>query len=116
MLTWGWDENNAEIMIYANDCIILHSINDEPAYESDGWKYWFKNGMQHRDNGPAAISSDEFEYWWVNGKRHRIDGPAENAIDGMKWFLDGVVYDFHTWLEKTPLSIEEKVLLKLRYG
>ena len=59
---------------------ILHSVDDEPAIIwSDGTKYWFKDGLKHRDNNlPAIIYSDgdcgyyknENRYWFINGTEY----------------------------------------------
>jgi hypothetical protein len=55
-----------------------------------GDKYWYKNDLLHRTNGPAIIYLDGYEYWYFEGKRHRTDGPAIIEADGSKqWWLDG---------------------------
>ena len=63
-----------------DDDFILHSFDDEPAIIwSDGTKYWFKDGLKHRDNNlPAIIYSDgdcgyyknENRYWFINGEEY----------------------------------------------
>jgi len=55
---------------------IQHSFDDEPAIIwSGGTKYWYKDGLLHRDNNlPALIFSDgdcgyyknENIYWFIN--------------------------------------------------
>jgi len=62
--------------------------------ESHGNIYWLCNGLYHRENGPAIIRED------------RIFG----------WYLYGYPYIFEKWLEKTLLSDEEKVFLRIKYG
>ena len=48
---------------------------------------------------------------------HREDGPAvEWASGGVLWYLWGSNLDFADWLNKTPISDEGKVMLKLKYG
>lgn len=83
-----------EIKIWKYDGVLVQSIDDQPALISDGVKYWFKNGFQHRDNGPAVEGCVHNKYYWM---------------------LYGITYSFEEWLELTQLTIEEKVLLKLRY-
>jgi hypothetical protein len=58
---------------------------------SDGSKYWFFNGDNHRENGPAIISPTGSRFWFINGKPHREDGPAVINPDGSQdWFIDGI--------------------------
>jgi len=48
---------------------------------------------------------------------HREDGPAIIWEDGTKnWFLNGMQYSFEKFLEKTSITDEEKVFLRLKYG
>jgi len=60
---------------------ITHSFDDEPAiiFTNSGTKYWYKDGLLHRDNNlPAAIWSNgnySFykngkEYWIINGEEY----------------------------------------------
>ena len=54
--------------------------------------------------------------WWLNGKLHREDGPAVEWPNGNKeWWLNDKPYTLEEFLEKTPLSREEKIGLKLTY-
>lgn len=67
----------------------LHSINDEPSYVVNGYKYWHRNGRIHRgDDKPAYIAPDGSQVWYINGKRHREgDKPAIIRADGYKaWY------------------------------
>jgi hypothetical protein len=48
----------------------LHSFNDEPAViESNGTKYWYKNGKLHREDLPAVICPNGIKFYYNNGKR-----------------------------------------------
>ena len=59
----------------------------------DGTKYWYLNGLLHREDGPACEYADRSKSWYLNGKLHRIDGPAFESADGDKyWYLNGVEY------------------------
>jgi hypothetical protein len=56
----------------------------------NGGKYWYLNGVLHREDGPAFEWADGSKSWWLNGKRHREDGPAIEFVDGFKeWWLNG---------------------------
>lgn len=58
---------------------------------SDGDKYWYLNGLRHREDGPAVEYSDgSKKSWYLNGLLHREDGPAIEFSDGTKaWYLNG---------------------------
>jgi len=60
---------------------ILHSFDDEPAmiFTNSGTKYWYKDGLLHRDNHKPAIiwSSGTYkyykngkEYWFINNEEY----------------------------------------------
>lgn len=50
----------------------IHRDNDLPAIIKKGegcsTRYWYQNGLPHRDNGPAMIYSDGTELWFERGK------------------------------------------------
>jgi hypothetical protein len=55
----------------------------------DGRKYWFLNGLLHREDGPAAVYPNGIECWYLNGELHREDGPAIVYTVGEKqWYLN----------------------------
>jgi hypothetical protein len=64
---------------------------DGPAVEwAIGYKFWYLNGKQHREDGPATEYSNGDKSWFLNGKRHREDGPATEWTNGYKsWYLNG---------------------------
>ena len=33
-----------------------------------GTKYWWLNGLLHRENGPAVEYASGYKYWYLNGK------------------------------------------------
>ena len=58
-------------------------------------KYWYKNGVFHRDNDlPAIEYADGYKAWYKNGERHRgNDLPAIEYSNGYKeWFKNGIRY------------------------
>ena len=94
---------------YYNDKDELHRT-DGPAIEYDsGSKYWYVNGIPHReDDLPAKERYNGDKYWYLNGKMHRENGPAIILCDGYKqWYLNGVNY-------KEEEYQEELIKLKLK--
>ena len=69
---------------------VLHR-NDGPAIEdSDGATAWYHKGHLHREDGPAIECVDGHKEWWINGKRHREDGPAIIGKHGdTHWYRNG---------------------------
>jgi hypothetical protein len=74
----------------------------------NGDKYWYLNGLWHREDGPAIEWSNGGKEWWVNGMLHRLDGPAIEYKNGDKyWFLNGTQSSQEEWFER--LSAEDKL-------
>lgn len=65
----------------------MHSVDDQPAViYPDGTKWWYRDGVLHRDNGPAVVWENGVEEWFRDGVRDRADGPAVIYPDN-----DGIV-------------------------
>lgn len=66
--------------------------NDLPAAQlTDGSKYWYQNGLRHREEQPAIILADGTEKWYQNGELHREDGPAITSPNGpSEFFIKGM--------------------------
>jgi hypothetical protein len=66
------------------------------------------------------LHDDGDEYWYnEEGEIHREDGPAvirAMPYDELDWRLNCRLYSFNEWLKLTPITDEEKMLLKLRYA
>jgi hypothetical protein len=63
----------------------LYKINNIEYYKYyDGCKFWHKNDMKHRLDGPAVIYENGEMHWYVNNERHRNDGPAVIGLGGFK--------------------------------
>ena len=81
---------------------------DGPAVDNNGSKYWYINGLRHREDGPAVEYSDGYKEWWINDKLHREDGPAvEYSYGGKRWYLNGKEYSedqYHQELIKLKLK------------
>lgn len=73
---------------------LLQSIDDQPAWHEDNIDFWLDGGLIHRSKGPAWIENSGEVRWWLHGKQLK----------------------FAEWLEQTDATVEEKTLLKLRYG
>jgi hypothetical protein len=73
---------------------------------------WYKHGKRHREDGPAISIDDHTKCWFKDGVLHREDGPAIVYDDvDVRYFLNGIQYSFEDWLNRTPLSESEKLLL-----
>ena len=72
---------------------LLHR-EDGPAIEyANGTKAWCLNGLLHRVNGAAVEYANGDKAWWLNGELHREDGPAFEFANGDKeWWLNDKEY------------------------
>ena len=61
-----------------------------------GSKWWYKDGILHRANGPAIKYPDGYQEWHENGLRHRTDGPARILENGQVeyWINDKHVTEY----------------------
>jgi hypothetical protein len=67
----------------------------------------------------SYLHNDGDIFWYDNlGDMHREDGPAVTSFSGQPpWYLHGVSYNsFNDWLKLTPISDEQKMLLRLQYA
>ena len=73
---------------------------------------WFKNGKEHREDGPAFECLSGYKAWFKNGLWHREDGPAREWPNGDKaWYLSGVRYNSEQeWIIATRKIKLERVL------
>jgi hypothetical protein len=63
--------------------------------DNEGDIIWYnKQGEWHNDDGPAIIKSDGQLWWYLNDKE----------------------YSFINWIKRTPVSDEQKLLLRLQYA
>ena len=66
--------------------------------DEDGDKYWFLNGIWHREDGPAVEWANGSKLWYLNGQIHSEDGPAVEWADGNKeWCLNGKMLTEQEW-------------------
>jgi len=75
----------------------------------NGTKYWLKNDLFHREDGPAIVYKNGSEEWYENGRYHRKNGPVIISNLGYKeWALDGV----KIWKsERNKLDLRDKIIL-----
>jgi hypothetical protein len=61
---------------------------------------------------------DDGDVYWFNdeGDVHRADGPAIIRNGHMYWSLNDREYSLEDWLKRTPISDEDKMMLRLQYG
>lgn len=73
----------------------LHSINDKPILKGIADKYWYYNGLIHRDMDlPAIIDNTGAKCWYLYGKRQRVaDLPAIVQGNGTKfWYYNNNIH------------------------
>jgi len=72
---------------------LLHREGGPAIEYATGSQDWLLNDLLHRDDGPAVVREDVQE-WHIQGQGlHRLDGPAQEWADGLKcWFLHGREY------------------------
>ena len=63
----------------------------------DGARWWYKNGLLHRTDGPAIELANGARFWYQNGLIHRTDGPAIEYSNGEREW----------WIEDKSLTEEE---------
>ena len=78
---------------YPNRTALIHSITE--TRNANGTRYWYKDGVLHRDNDQPAIElADGTREWYKDGKPHRTgDLPAVEWADGTRfWYKDGLLH------------------------
>tara|TARA_B110000503_G_scaffold135395_1_gene215937 strand:+ start:1726 stop:1944 length:219 start_codon:yes stop_codon:yes gene_type:complete len=71
-------------------------IGDNQHIDSLGTIRWYDNdGHVHREDGPAIIWPDGDMYWCLHDNHYN---------------------SFNKWLKLSPISDEQKLLLRLQYG
>jgi len=46
----------------------------------------------HRANGPALEFQTGRKDWYKHGWSHRVGAPAVESLEGISWYLDGVLH------------------------
>jgi len=99
-------------------------------YTNISFEDFLKLSDEERKAKPFYVIKQPLSLWYNNQKKfltissyilnkkyHREDGPARIYSNGNKfWYLNNVEYSFEEFLEKTPISYEEKIFLRLKYS
>jgi len=74
----------------------------EVVERANGTKWWYLNGVRHRDDGPAIEKLNGEKHWMRYDKFHREDGPAREWANGDKeWWIDGIKMTEEEFKERT---------------
>ena len=65
---------------YYNDLNQYHREDGPAIEETNGDKWWCRNGQWHREDGPACEWADGSKFWFRNGQYHREDGPLLSML------------------------------------
>jgi len=84
----------------------------------NGTRYWYQNGLRHREDGPAIEYTNGERRWYLNGFLHREDGPAIEYTNGDRyWYLNDKSYSFDIYLNKLYIKdCAKKTLLMLKWS
>jgi hypothetical protein len=77
---------------------LLHRADGPAITYHNGAEYWFFEGKLHRVNGPAVIESNGSQFWYYENKLHRTDGPAMICNGYKAWHLNGKQLTHEKWL------------------
>ena len=95
---WFSEMNAREVYIIEFDA---EEQSDGSYVDRSGDVYWYnEEGDIHREDGPAVV--------W--------EPPSAYAASYTAWWLDGKEFKFDEWIKLTPISDEQKMLLRLRYA
>ena len=78
---------------YPNRTALSHSITETRG--EGGTRFWYKDGVLHRDNDlPAIECANGTREWYKEGEQHRAgDLPAIEYANGARyWYKNGVAY------------------------
>jgi hypothetical protein len=72
---------------------------------------------QRQPNGSYINKYNTIKWYNDKGQRHNDEGPAITYTNGDTcWYINGERYSFKEWLKLTPITDEQKLLLRLQYG
>ena len=77
-------------------------------------KFWYKNREYHRDDDlPAIEYSNGTKYWYRDGLIHRENGPAVEWYDGSKryylegwWYSEEEYYEYMKEIDDLPIELQ----------
>ena len=91
-------KSKENFVLFCGDKLYIDDKNEVYFKENKyGDKFWYENGVFHREDGPAIECQNGSKYWFKNGVSHRLDGPAvesrsERGDKYNAWFRDGLRY------------------------
>jgi hypothetical protein len=93
-----------------NNIAMLNNI------DNNRWWNIHHYGAKRQPNGSYIIASGTIHWYNDKGEYHRDNGPAiTRPLGRSSWYLNGKRYPFNEWLTRTPISDEQKLLLRLQY-
>jgi hypothetical protein len=73
-------------------------------------------GAVQQSNGSYINMFNTTKWYNEHGQYHREDGPAVTYNTGKaRYWLNDINYSFNEWLKLTPITDEQKLLLRLQY-
>ena len=78
----------------------------------NGDKFWYKDNMLHRKNGPAVELKNGNKVWYQDGQRHRMNGPAIELYENF-WYIYGEQYSEKEYKIKIKQTYFEKDLFRI---
>jgi hypothetical protein len=74
-------------------------------------------GAIQQPDGSYLHYNGEIHWYNEQGSKHRDTGPAILRSSGkVFWILHGKQYLFDDWIKRTPITDEQKLLLRLQYA
>ena len=80
---------------------------------------YYGRGSLDRSNGPAIYDkyNDDWKFWYKDGLLHRIDGPAFNDNGNIRYYLHGDKLSFEEYLINLPEFISyDNIFDYLKYS
>jgi hypothetical protein len=117
---WYKSKDSLQEYLSAEYSGINYHRDEGPAVErndTDGERFWYKEGHLHREDGPAVTNKLGLEKWFFEGRLHRTDGPAIVYPNGKTaFYLHGEQYaeeDFKRKTEKKQVEMTMEELSKI---
>lgn len=95
---YGDKESAARVILKRKPNSICPDLKKRSKFvNKQGNKYWYFDGLLHREDGPAIECADGRQEYWVKGRCHREGGPAIEYINEYKesykaWYKNGKLH------------------------
>ena len=76
-------------------------------------------GAEEQSDGSYLCTYGNIKWYNEEGDYHREEGPSKifGKVGRVEWYLNGIEYQtFDHWLKLSPISDEDKMMLRLQYG